>query len=81
VKAGRKAGLAVVVGRISADVDGHREVQFGQLAGRMTVDRATAVHRQTAELVDTVHGHAVPRVQVHTDVTPARANTRQRSDD
>jgi len=33
VKAGRKARLAVVAGRISADVDGHGQVELGEMTG------------------------------------------------
>jgi len=71
LKAGSESGLAVVVGRKPADVDGHGQVEFGQLTGRVTFDRAAAVHRQNTQLVDTVDGHTVPRVQVHTNVAPA----------
>lgn len=72
IKAGSNAGLAVVAGRISADVDGHRQVELGQLTIRMASDRSSAVHCQTTQLVDAEHRHAVPRVQVDSYVAPVR---------
>jgi len=75
MKAGSKTVSAAETGRISADIDIHGKVEFGQLSRGMTSDRASAVHRKTAQLVDTEHGHAVPRVQVHTHLTPAYTRT------
>jgi len=75
MKAWSKAGLAVVAGRVAADVDGHGQVKLGQLTSRVTFDRPAAVHWQTTQLVDTEHRHAIPRVEVHAHVTPVYNET------
>ena len=68
MKASSKARLAAEASRITADVDGHGQIELGQPSSRVTLDRSSAVHRQTTQLVDPEHRYTVPRVQVDADV-------------